>query len=267
MSRPPAIERKLTTILAADAVRYSHRMHQSEEETVLALRESRAVFLRHFGARRGRLVNTAGDGLIAEFPSVVDAVACAVAIQRELNQRPDSEILAFRIGLHLGDVIVDGDDLLGDGVNLAARLEAMAMPGGVLATQQVIDHARGRLSAEFQALEPIHPSHLDTGVAVYAVLADGVMAPRDLAAVLPQIGFALKGEPVQAPSDPPAEEHPKLTRAKIEAMIGGKLSQKEWAIGGGLAVIDIVTGAGLWSPVVFLIYFVIRRRRAARQKA
>ena len=123
------IERKLTAILAADAANYSGRMHHDEEGTVRALRASRAVIDASIDACQGRIANTSGDGLIADFPSVVGAVRCAIDMQRTLNAR--SDLLPFRLGVHLDEVIVEGRDILGDGVNLAARLQEMAEEGGV----------------------------------------------------------------------------------------------------------------------------------------
>ena len=135
---PTAIQRKLTTVLAADAAGYSRRMETDEIGTLTELRASRSVFVKLIERHNGRVANTAGDGLIAEFPSVVEAVQCALEVQRELADMPHEHAqLRYRIGIHLGDVIVDGDDLLGEGVNLAARLESMAEPGGILISQQV----------------------------------------------------------------------------------------------------------------------------------
>ena len=103
------------------------------------------MFQTFISRHHGRIANTAGDGLIAEFPSVVEAVQCAIEVQRELASDEQSG-LRFRIGVHLGDVLVDGDDLLGEGVNLAARLQSMAEPGGILISQQVYDHVQKKLS-------------------------------------------------------------------------------------------------------------------------
>ncbi len=250
MDHSARIERKLTTILAADAADYSGRMHRSEEETVRALRRSRNVFETRIAERRGRIANTAGDGLIAEFASVVEAVAAAVSIQRDLNAAEG--FLPFRIGLHLGDVIIEGDDLLGDGVNLASRLEALALPGGILASQQVIDHAKGRLAAEFAALSPVTPKHLTEDIAIYAVIADGVRAPDTIEAVLPR---ATVSKQAKAPPD-------------YEQIIidwrGIRLNRRQvyWTMG-GLFVLDITTGAQIWSPfpIIFLAYMLRKKRK------
>ncbi|WP_246139461.1 adenylate/guanylate cyclase domain-containing protein [Phaeobacter marinintestinus] len=164
----------MTTILAADAVDYSRLMGEDEVATITALRRSRQIIDAGIDRHDGRIANTAGDGLIAEFPSVVEAVTCAIEIQRELTNLPQvqngaSTPLQFRMGLHLGDVIVDGQDLLGDGVNLASRLEAMADPGGILLSQQVYDHVHSKLSIGFEFLGDKRPRNLVEDVPVYRV--------------------------------------------------------------------------------------------------
>lgn len=168
------VHRKLTTIFAADAVDYSRLMGEDEVGTITALRTSRRIIDAGITRHDGRIANTAGDGLIAEFPSVVEAVTCAIEVQRELSNLPQaqqttSRPLQFRIGLHLGDVIVDGSDLLGDGVNLASRLEAMADPGGILLSQQVYDHVHSKLSIGFEFLGDKRPRNLVDDVPVYRV--------------------------------------------------------------------------------------------------
>ena len=205
-SRP--IERKLTTILAADAANYSGRMHRDEEGTVRALRAARAVIDTAIAERGGRIANTSGDGLIAEFPSVVDAVCCAVHIQTTLNDTPDH--LAFRLGVHLGDVIIEGQDLLGDGVNLAARLQEMAEVGGILISQHVFDQVQRKVSAvEFRPLGPATPKHLQDEVGIYAVVAPGIVAPQLLDNVGPKVSLPPQ-PPIDeaAPETPPAPEVP-----------------------------------------------------------
>ncbi len=162
------VQRKLTTILAADAAEYSRVMESDEVRTVGDLRAARGVFQTFIGRHHGRIANTAGDGLIAEFPSVVEAVQCAVEVQRELASEEQGG-LRFRIGIHLGDVLVDGDDLLGEGVNLAARLQSMAEPGGILISQQVYDHVQKKLSVGFSYLGERQPKNFEGSVAVYSV--------------------------------------------------------------------------------------------------
>jgi adenylate cyclase len=162
------VQRKLTTILAADAAGYSSVMESDEVGTLGALRAARTVFQQSIARHHGRIANTAGDGLIAEFPSVVEAVQCAIEVQRELADDTQSG-LRFRMGIHLGDVLVDGDDLLGEGVNLAARLQSMAEPGGILISRQVYDQVQKKLTVGFEYLGERQPKNFEESVAVYSV--------------------------------------------------------------------------------------------------
>src|ERR1700730_11963229 len=130
------VERRLAAILAADVVGYSRLMGVDEEETLERLKAHRRELVdSKIREHRGRIVKTTGDGMLVEFTSVVDAVRCAVEIQRGMIDRNANtaaeKCIAFRIGINLGDVIIDGDDIYGDGVNIAARLEALAEPGGI----------------------------------------------------------------------------------------------------------------------------------------
>jgi TolB-like protein/class 3 adenylate cyclase/Tfp pilus assembly protein PilF len=147
------VERKLAAIFAADVVGYSHLMQLDELGTLRALRASRAIIDRLIAEYRGRIFTTAGDSVLADFASAVDAVECALAVQgaiaEENAQRPEGERLRFRIGVHLGDVIVEGDDLLGDGVNIAARLQTLAEPGGIYVSAAVRDQIGTKLPIAF----------------------------------------------------------------------------------------------------------------------
>ncbi len=146
------VQRRLAAILAADVAGYSRLMGADEEGT-------RARFNAHLNqliepaiaSRRGRVVKTTGDALLVEFASVVDAVQCAVEIQSGLVERnsdePDDRQIVFRIGVNLGDVIIEGDDIHGDGVNVAARLEALADPGSVVVSGSVHEQVKGNLPA------------------------------------------------------------------------------------------------------------------------
>ena len=149
-------ERRLAAIMVADIVGYSRLVEQDEAGTLSAIRELRREVIDPLLAEhRGRIVKLMGDGAIVEFASVVDAVACAVAIQKSVTDRraktPADKRIVFRIGVNLGDVVVEGDDLLGDGVNVAARLEQLCEPGGVLISGAAYDHLKGKLEL---ALEP-----------------------------------------------------------------------------------------------------------------
>jgi class 3 adenylate cyclase len=145
--------RKLAAILAADVVGYSRLMGEDEAGTARAVRERREAAAPIVASHGGRIVKTTGDGLLLEFPSVVAAVDCAVAIQKMMAERnaemPEARRILYRIGVNLGDVLIEGDDILGDGVNIVARLEGFCEPGGVLISGTAYDHVRGRIDAKF----------------------------------------------------------------------------------------------------------------------
>jgi adenylate cyclase len=149
------VERRLTAILAADVAGYSRMMGADEEGTLERLKAHRREFVDpKIKEHRGRIVKTTGDGMLVEFPSVVDAVRCAVEIQRAMVDRnaktAEDMRIAFRTGINLGDVIIDGDDIYGDGVNIAARLEALAETGGICISRVVRDQIRDKLPYPFE---------------------------------------------------------------------------------------------------------------------
>jgi class 3 adenylate cyclase len=150
------LERKLATILSADVAEYSRLMAEDEERTLRIFRGHRQVFDSLVAMHRGRIFNTAGDAVLAEFPSAVDAVRCATEIQSALRTRndqlPENQQVRFRVGVNLGDVMVQDGDLLGDGVNVAARLQGAAEPGGICISGTVYDQIRNKLSLSFQSL-------------------------------------------------------------------------------------------------------------------
>jgi adenylate cyclase len=137
------VERKLAAIFAADVEAYSRLMGQDEVGTLRTLTAYRVIVDRLIASHRGRIFNTAGDSILADFASAVDAVECAVAVQdairKENGDRPAGEQMRFRIGVHVGDIMVQGDNLFGDAVNIAARLEALAEPGGICISGVVQD--------------------------------------------------------------------------------------------------------------------------------
>src|SRR5271155_4664541 len=145
--------RKLAAIMAVDVVGYSRLMGDDEAGTARAVRERRDAARPLVAGRGGRIVKTMGDGVLLEFPSVVDAVECATAIQKLMAERnaetPEAKRIIYRIGVNLGDVLIEGDDILGDGVNIAARLESVCEPGGVLISSTAYDHVRGKIDADF----------------------------------------------------------------------------------------------------------------------
>lgn len=150
------VKRRLTTVLCADAYGYSRLMEADEASTLEALRRYRTAIAGLVERHDGRIVNTWGDAVIAEFASVVEGVQCAVEIQQEISNQdsnpPNTPPMPFRIGINLGDVMVDGTDIYGDGVNIAARLQELAEPGGVVISASVYDQVRNKLSVGFDCL-------------------------------------------------------------------------------------------------------------------
>ena len=178
--------RRLAAILAADVAGYSRLMGEDEEGTLERLKALRRELVDpKIAKHRGRIVKTTGDGLLVEFASVVDAVRCAVAVQQAITER-DSGVAAdnrieLRIGINLGDVIVEGDDLYGDGVNIAARIEALADTGGVFVSNTVHDQVRDRLPFVFEDLGEQQVKTLpgQCGSTGFARPAPSLTLPRD----------------------------------------------------------------------------------------
>ncbi len=176
-----SVQRKLTAIMAADVVGYSRLMEQDEATTLGRLQDNRRdVVLPRITAHGGRVVKLMGDGSLVEFPSIVSAVACAVEIQSammnaESGQATDRQI-RYRIGLNLGDVIVEGDDIYGDGVNVAARLQELAEPGGIAMSSSVRDHITGKLPLLLDDRGEKSLKNIERSVRVYTVRSDGLSA-------------------------------------------------------------------------------------------
>jgi class 3 adenylate cyclase/pimeloyl-ACP methyl ester carboxylesterase len=173
------VERRLAAILAADAVGYSRMMREDEPGALALLHKHRSeVIDPGIEKHRGRIVKLMGDGLLAEFSSVVEAVDCAAEIQRAMaarNAGPQSpRHMAFRIGVHLGDVIVEGDDLYGDGVNIAARLEGTAERGGICISRQAFDQVQKKLALGYRSLGPQTLKNIPDPVEVFAIQGDGL---------------------------------------------------------------------------------------------
>src|SRR6202521_484681 len=171
--------RRLTAILAADVAGYSRLMGADEEGTHERLKAHlRDLVDPKINEHRGRIVKNTGDGMLAEFPSVVDAVRCAVEIQRGMIDRepevPDERRIRFRIGINLGDVIAEEHDIFGDGVNVAARLEALAEPGGTCVSRVVRDQVRDKLDFTFDDLGEQSVKNIARPVRVYALRPEGI---------------------------------------------------------------------------------------------
>jgi adenylate cyclase len=185
-----AASRRLTAILAADVAGYSRLMEADEEGTHERLRAHfRQLINPKIAGHRGRIVKTTGDGLLAEFASVVDAVRCAGEIQRAMIDRdaqmPDGRRIRFRIGINLGDVIAEGEDIFGDGVNVAARLEALAESGGICVSGTVHDHIRDRLPFPFDDLGEQSVKNIARPVRVYALRREAIADLPAASAPLP----------------------------------------------------------------------------------
>jgi adenylate cyclase len=168
------MERRLTAILAADVVGYSRLMGDDEAGTLEQLKEIRQTLIDpKIAEHRGRVVKLTGDGVLAEFPSVVSAVACATEVQRGIRKRnadlPKNRRIEFRVGVNLGDVIVEGDDIFGDGVNIAARLEALAEPSGICISAIVHDQVQGKLDCDFDDIGEQSLKNITRPVRVYRV--------------------------------------------------------------------------------------------------
>ena len=212
------VERRLAAILAADVAGYFRLMGEDEEGTLAALRAIR----RELGdpkisEHRGRIVKTTGDGLLVEFQSVVDAVRCAVEVQRAMAAR-NADVLSerrieFRIGINLGDIIIEDGDLFGDGVNIAVRLEALAEPGGICVSRIVHDEVRGRLEVAFEDLGEQQVKNIARPVWVYRIQPGG-SSPG----LIPEPHAAER--PALQPSAPPIPDKPSIAVLPFSNMSG-----------------------------------------------
>jgi adenylate cyclase len=171
-------KRKLAAILSADVAGYSRLMGEDEASTVRTLATYKRVITDLIQQHRGRVVDSPGDNLLAEFASVVDAVLCGVAVQKEIQARnlelPESRRMQFRIGINLGDVIEEEGRIYGDGVNIAARLESLAEPGGICVSKTVFDHIETKLPLGYEYLGEQSVKNIAKAVSAYKVL----MEPR-----------------------------------------------------------------------------------------
>ena len=176
------IEQRLAAILAADMVGYSRLMEADEAGTLARRKRHRAELIDpRIEAHHGRIVKLTGDGMLAEFPSVVEAVQCAVSIQREMEAReadvPEDHRIRYRVAVNLGDVIFDEGDVYGDGVNIAARLEALAEPGGVVVSGTAYDHLKSNIEVGNEDLGEQQVKNIATPVRVYRVVPEGAATP------------------------------------------------------------------------------------------
>jgi len=220
------VERRLAAIMVMDVVGYSRLMGADEMGTLVALNAHRRELIDSvIAAHRGRLVKTTGDGLLLEFASVVDAIACAVAIQRGMLSRnaqvSEERRIVFRIGVNIGDIIIDGEDIFGDGVNVAARLESLCEPGGVCISRAANEQIRDKLSLSFADLGEHMVKNIARAVGVFGLMATDI-------ATLPEIPVS---EPRRAP-----------------AVVVDRSSHKRMTIGIGasVAVMLAIAAGGSW---------------------
>jgi adenylate cyclase len=198
-------ERRLTAILAADVAGYSRLMGADEEGTLAQLKaHRRALVDPQINEHRGRIVKTTGDGMLVEFGSVVDALRCAVEIQRGMVERnaevPREKRIEFRVGIHQGDIIIDDGDIFGDGVNVAARLEGFAEPGSICVSARVQEDAQGKLDIPFEDIGEQRLKNIVRPVRVYRVKP---VQPVANAATLTQA--AVQSEHIFGVNDSPPE--------------------------------------------------------------
>ena len=184
------VERRLAAILAADVAGYSRLMERDEAGTLARLKGHRRELIDpKIAEHKGRIVKTTGDGILIEFPSVVEAVACAVAVKREMMELnaviPEDLRIEFRVGIHQGDIIVDGQDIFGDGVNVAARLEALAEPGGICVSARVQEDAAGKIDLAFADLGEQQLRNIARAVRVFRVRVSEAAPPTLERTVLP----------------------------------------------------------------------------------
>jgi class 3 adenylate cyclase/pimeloyl-ACP methyl ester carboxylesterase len=199
------MQRRLAAILAADVVGYSRLMGEDEMGTITSLKSHRRELIDSaIAEHHGRIVKTTGDGMLVEFASVVDAVSCAVHIQRSMVRRnasiPPAKQIVFRIGINLGDIIIDGDDIFGDGVNIAARLETLCEPGGVCISRAANDQIRDKLALEFADLGEQAVKNISRAVGVFGLNA------RDIEALPASVGSAATEEALAAATKPYEQE-------------------------------------------------------------
>jgi adenylate cyclase len=258
------VKRRLTTVLCADVQGYSRLMEADEAGTLETLNRYRAAMAGLVNRHDGRIVNTWGDSVIAEFASVVEAVQCAAEIQQEIStqdsDRPDAQRMRFRIGINLGDVLVDGSDIYGDGVNIAARLQELAEPGGVVISGSVYEQVHHKLSLGFDCLGRQPVKNIADPVMSYRVTTSGT-APR---------AGAVAGVGLGAPSIRDAH-----------ALLGSMRAVADWlanlprsiavplVLAGFLVLVNVFTGLHdvwfHWPVAVLLLIVVLRtlRRRPA----
>ena len=259
------VKRRLTTVLCADVHGYSHLMEADEAGTLGTLHRYRAAMAGLVERHDGRIVNTWGDAVIAEFASVVEAVQCAAEIQQEISSqdsdRPNADRMRFRIGINLGDVLVDGSDIYGDGVNIAARLQELAEPGGVVISGSVYDQVHNKLSLGFDCLGRQQMKNIAAPVMSYRVTSGGTTPQADTVAA------AGPGAPSLRDTDGLSGWMPSVSDwlANLPRSIAVPL-----VVAGFLVLINVFSGLhNVWSrwPVAAVLFIVVLRTVLRRKPA
>jgi adenylate cyclase len=259
------VRRRLTTLLCADVEGYARLMEADEAGTLATLRRYRGAMATLIERHDGRIVNTWGDAVIAEFASVVEAVQCAVETQQEISGYngglPEPRRMRFRIGIHLGDVMVEGDDVYGDGVNIAARLQELAEAGGILISGPVYDQVHNKLSIGFDCLGQRQLKNVANPVIGYRVLQGGAVTRPQ--AARPEV------RTTPAASQPPAHRAQAGLSCAWEWYKGlPRLSAVMIAIAVFLFVINVFTGLNHiwfhWPAAPLLLVAFLRAARSSR---
>ncbi|MET1410809.1 adenylate/guanylate cyclase domain-containing protein [Roseibium sp. HPY-6] len=217
------VKRRLSAIMCADVAQYSKLMERDEDGTLDRLKAYRDVMSSLTERHNGRIVNTWGDAVIIEFVSVIEAVQCAVEIQNELSLRnadlPELNRMDFRIGINLGDIMVEGDDIYGDGVNVAARLQELSPKGGIMLSQSVYDQVKAKVALGFDPLGPQQVKNVSEPVETYSIRLGGRNAPQEANSGSEREEAAESPEP---PSGPPNWER------DTQAVANGFEQARQW---------------------------------------
>ena len=259
------MKRKLTTILCADGVGYGRMMEANEDAAMDRLRRARALMRDLFERHDGRQVNTWGDAVIAEFQSVVEAVRCAVEIQEALATEngalTKSERLQFRIGVNLGDVMIDGEDLYGDGVNVAARLQELAKPGGVVVSGAVHDFAHKQIAVSFDEMGAQKVKSIEEPVEAFAINMTRRNRPEE-----PPEKISLKDEDVFTKTGARADGVLSWVRAQPK-----RVQRAAWMVAFFFTINLVFTGIAtpwfIFPSAPFALYILMHVRRARRDGA